>query len=379
MISSGANPSLCTADDISPYDLAKHNNYLDVCNLLLESSSSNFIPHTNQAFDSPIDEGYDSQEKFSHYQNTWDPQSASEAVSFVMQPPSQDVLEERSRQLHLLDHGLLSFQDPAILLPNSYSEVTDDAHKENYWDPSLPVEEFVFEGNSWFVYVTEEGYYYYLDGQTHHSQWFDPRIEGIVSTEPEGELFENVIAHNPTEEPDMSQVNIIEEKKFTQPRQLKSPLKVPKKQIPTTPPAGKMAWVESDRENDQDEEDISELSPQRRTVVPDVNCFSPDGSSALRAKSLRKNVPFPLTSPPLSLRLAALKIQDTNSIASPSRLESKRDLNSSPKLVRPWSSPARSSPQPKSASVNSGEVENQNRTFVFSEGAYGCGGNVFAI
>lgn len=51
----------------------------------------------------------------------------------------------------------------------------------DYTDPAQsPYEEFELFDTVWQVYWTEEGYAYYLDSQTQHSQWDDPRTHGIL-------------------------------------------------------------------------------------------------------------------------------------------------------------------------------------------------------
>jgi hypothetical protein len=47
-------------------------------------------------------------------------------------------------------------------------------------DYNAPYEEFELFDTLWHVYWTEEGYTYYLDTQTQHSQWDDPRTHGIL-------------------------------------------------------------------------------------------------------------------------------------------------------------------------------------------------------
>mmetsp|Transcript_24624 Transcript_24624/g.36263 ORF Transcript_24624/g.36263 Transcript_24624/m.36263 type:complete len:2041 (+) Transcript_24624:160-6282(+) len=43
-----------------------------------------------------------------------------------------------------------------------------------------PLEEFNLFGTKWQVYLSDEGYKYYLDSATQHSQWDDPRTHGIL-------------------------------------------------------------------------------------------------------------------------------------------------------------------------------------------------------
>ena len=47
-------------------------------------------------------------------------------------------------------------------------------------DYNAPYEEFEWFNTMWQVYWTEDGYIYYLDTQTQHSQWDDPRVHGLV-------------------------------------------------------------------------------------------------------------------------------------------------------------------------------------------------------
>jgi hypothetical protein len=57
-------------------------------------------------------------------------------------------------------------------------------------DYSAPSEEFELFDTLWQVYWTEEGYAYYLDSQTQHSQWDDPRTHGLLQyDEVTGELI----------------------------------------------------------------------------------------------------------------------------------------------------------------------------------------------
>lgn len=44
---------------------------------------------------------------------------------------------------------------------------------------SLPLEEFSAVGMFWQVFKSAEGYTYYFDPATLHSQWQDPRVHGL--------------------------------------------------------------------------------------------------------------------------------------------------------------------------------------------------------
>ena len=54
------------------------------------------------------------------------------------------------------------------------------SQKECEPDYTRPLEEFELGGTQWAVYQTEEGYHYYLDSATEHSQWEDPRSHGLL-------------------------------------------------------------------------------------------------------------------------------------------------------------------------------------------------------
>jgi len=63
-------------------------------------------------------------------------------------------------------------------------------HQQEATDYSAPYEEFELFDTLWQVYWTEEGYPYYLDSQTQHSQWDDPRTHGLLQyDEITGELI----------------------------------------------------------------------------------------------------------------------------------------------------------------------------------------------
>jgi ankyrin repeat protein len=50
-----------------------------------------------------------------------------------------------------------------------------------------PIEAFYFAEGWWESYYTEDGYLYYLDTYTSHSQWEDPRDHGVVASDYGGE------------------------------------------------------------------------------------------------------------------------------------------------------------------------------------------------
>ena len=50
-----------------------------------------------------------------------------------------------------------------------------------------PIEEFDCQGALYHVYISEEGYTYYLDMHSGHSQWDDPRIYGLATAEYQSE------------------------------------------------------------------------------------------------------------------------------------------------------------------------------------------------
>ena len=63
-----------------------------------------------------------------------------------------------------------------------------------------PVEEFDFQGALYHAYISEEGFMYYLDMHSGHSQWDDPRVYGLATDDPQVEqnletLLDNQYAH----------------------------------------------------------------------------------------------------------------------------------------------------------------------------------------
>lgn len=84
-----------------------------------------------------------------------------------------------------------------------------------------PLEEFELNFSKWCVYESEEGYPYYLEASTQHSQWEDPRTYGIVMVTSE-EGYED-------EEGESGQDN--EGAVFTRPKKI-TPKKPPKEVTP---------------------------------------------------------------------------------------------------------------------------------------------------
>ncbi|CAE7758114.1 GABPB1, partial [Symbiodinium microadriaticum] len=66
-----------------------------------------------------------------------------------------------------------------------YGEKNDQGDAEG---EIAPLEEFELNFSTWCVYESEEGYPYYLETSSQHSQWEDPRVHGIliVSDEYDG-------------------------------------------------------------------------------------------------------------------------------------------------------------------------------------------------
>jgi hypothetical protein len=56
-------------------------------------------------------------------------------------------------------------------------------------DFAEPLEEFFYEDRFWQVYETDEHFLYYLDMAHEHSQWEDPRVWGIITTNIDGTSY----------------------------------------------------------------------------------------------------------------------------------------------------------------------------------------------
>jgi hypothetical protein len=63
--------------------------------------------------------------------------------------------------------------------PQQYDASITSEYTTTQSDPSAPLEVFSLFGTLWEVYKTEEGYEYYLDSISKHSQWDDPRTHGL--------------------------------------------------------------------------------------------------------------------------------------------------------------------------------------------------------
>jgi ankyrin repeat protein len=63
---------------------------------------------------------------------------------------------------------------------HSYDESNLDYTTTAQYEYSQPIETFHHIGRTWSSYYSEEGYVYYLDTNSEHSQWEDPRTHGFI-------------------------------------------------------------------------------------------------------------------------------------------------------------------------------------------------------
>ena len=70
---------------------------------------------------------------------------------------------------------------PAVYDNNySHDEYNYDETTTAQYEYSKPVETFDHIGRAWSSYYSDEGYLYYLDTNSEHSQWEDPRTHGLI-------------------------------------------------------------------------------------------------------------------------------------------------------------------------------------------------------
>ncbi len=62
----------------------------------------------------------------------------------------------------------------------SHDEYNYDTATTAQYEYSNPIETFDHIGRTWSSYYSEEGYVYYLDTNSEHSQWEDPRTHGLI-------------------------------------------------------------------------------------------------------------------------------------------------------------------------------------------------------
>jgi hypothetical protein len=97
---------------------------------------------------------------------------------------------------------------------------------EMAYDYEAPLEEFELNYSKWCVYESEEGYPYYLEASTQHSQWEDPRTYGMVMPtaydDPTGEAEDADVVYGQDEDGEV----------FTRPRRITPKKPTPKKATP---------------------------------------------------------------------------------------------------------------------------------------------------
>jgi ankyrin repeat protein len=448
LLGAAADPSLCTLDGFTPYALASHHSHTEVCHLLSqytddghsseeEEEEEESLPQTlisslreDDTTGSRREEKDDGDDEETDI-DTGPMLTASRALQLAMSQthvPSEDeeTQQRREYQLYLINNGMFP-TDPdeeeeieAVEPPEEWGDHDAVGNEENV----PPLEEFQYAGCQWRSYLTEEGYPYYLKSETNHSQWEDPRAEGVIE---HTELAE--APHTPISKPteaiggvsaspkDLTPGETSGDKKFTRPR-LRSPLRISQRQGISPPntfsstgssprplvivdrtrhhsnTAGKTAWMESITPTQSPSTSPSKpqtpppaTADQETMNPPRYNTFSPDRPSAERAKSLRRNAPFPLSSPPQSLRIAAIKARHETTSgelwASPSRRFPSPGPRfspsgvSSPKL-NPRSRVKSESPGGSVGRQLSREDLMKNKSFEFKDGSYGCGGNRYA-
>lgn len=418
LLGAAADPLLQSTEGLTPYALAAQHNHPAICQVLRQysdqhdpNSDDESLPQsdmntfvsslTKEEETIPRRENDDEGEEVDGYII-----SASRALELAMAntlPDDAEVLQ-REYQLYLLNSGI--FQTTSEMTSENPSQIYEEDQPkpeeiDHHEDLTIPIEEFQLHDNWWQVYRTEDGYSYYYNSTMNLSQWDDPREFNFQT--PRSENFtENSTSQIPSE----SQGS---EKKFTRPRQIQSPIRPQRYSPPNTFSSsgssptpcpiivdksknqlltGKIAWTEIKSPPPPPKSPSYTQQKAEFSTPPRYNTFSPSISSAERAKSLRKNAPFPLSSPPTPLRVAAIKAQQDAK-------KSTKDEN------EPWASPSqrqyripsKGSPQIGRNQGLSKDFESvtpldhkfkeedfvKNKSFQYREGAYGCGGNVFEI
>jgi ankyrin repeat protein len=456
LLGAAADPSLLTLEGFSPYDLAAHHHQTEICQMIERYTQPSDPTHSSWGGEvdreqqselltftsSSLREEIQSPEVSDDEQKTesrdgFETLTAARALQLAMRSDheTRDANEEmlsREYQLHLIDNGLLFAQgeDGEVADTTALIEQTDQWMGATEPESILPIEEFQYEGCLWHSYLTEEGYQYFLNSDTHHSQWDDPRVEGVIEIPetPHNLSSPKVapVAHDrdetvriPSRENSAEKGAARNGKTFNRPRQLHSPLQLhfstatgpssdplsspspsPRPVIDRTthhhqPTIGKTAWMETLPSSSTPTQ--SPLgSPVKPTSHQATNSFSPDRSFVERAKTLRKNAPFPLSSPPQSLRVAAMRAHHESERlaskgepwASPTHRVLQSPKPSSPSLSRLSSSPKQT--PTKEPEIQEGqkagrirrdlsqEALEKSKSFEFKEGSYGCGGNMYA-
>lgn len=427
LLGAAADPLLRTTEGFTPYDLASQHHHPGVCHLLGQDSEHNYINSEDESipqsdmntFVSSLTKEETTARRDEDDERDSSPVlTASQALKLAMAgsitPTNDEEISQREYQLYLLDNGFytstLGDRDDPVELPADVP--VEDAMQEYFEDLTIPIEEFQYGDNWWQVYHTEDGYIYYFNSTLNQSQWDDPRIVPDRTPTKESICSDHVGQRIPSMK-DLSPGSQGSDKKFTRPRQIRSPIRPQRYSPPNTfsprntsprpivdrsrhqSSTGKMAWTEFSTPprspSQSNNQGAIELTP------PKYNTFSPNRSSAERAKSLRKNAPFPLSSPPTPLRVAALRAQQDHGKQSPD----KRDPWASPSHRRQYniSSPSRGSPQSGGKKTPSKELDStadeeqrsdtrkktgseefiKNKSFQYRDGAYGCGGNRIEI
>jgi ankyrin repeat protein len=456
LLGAAADPSLRTLEGFSSHDLAAHHNQSEICQVIEQYTQANNPNSSDEesvqqnelfTFTSSLreDSAGESDEEEKTELRGGVALTAARALQLAMSnsetQSSQEETRSREYQLHLLDNGLYSEggvrDDDLIEQSEQWIGATE---AESTTLP--PLEEFQLNDCWWQVYVTDEGYQYFLKSDTQHSQWEDPRMEGILEDSSAGlnssspkvpvglpRSPKNIssptvaLANNDHETVEVQSRKSSAEKrtgsgkKFNRPRQLHSPLRLhfskdpspdtlsspspsPRPIVDRTHPHSAVAmigkttaWMETSTPTQSPLKSPVKLLPtmQSRDEYP-INSFSPDRLFADRAKSLRKNAPFPLTSPPPSLRVAAMRAHHELSAGEPWATPTRR-------VQQPTSSPSGFSSSPKrigrnhtltDRSQNSGRSSSgresdqslsedlaKDKSFEFRDGSYGCGGNMY--
>lgn len=116
----------------------------------------------------------------------------------------------------------------------------------------MPLEEFELNYSKWSVYESEEGYPYYLEASTQHSQWEDPRLYGVVLlTNDDGMREENELVDGQDDEGEV----------FTRPRKITPKKLTPKKLTPKKSTPVKHAEARAKRAKPQ--RVVVEMTPPR--------------------------------------------------------------------------------------------------------------------
>jgi ankyrin repeat protein len=475
LLGAAADPSLCTLEGFTPYALASHQSHTEVCHLLSQytdgdPSSEEESPNgdgftlgsslrENDAIGGREEKADDDDEETNTDTRPTHILTAAHALRLAMshgndgRVPSDEEEEEKTQQmreyqLYLINNGMFP-TDPDPAGDEETEELEDPS--EGWEDhgaavggnevSTAPLEEFQYGDCQWRLYLTEDGYPYYLNSDTNHSQWEDPRAEGIIVDQTEigaTEAGAGATAGaaprtpNPKATPVTNGISpspkkltpAASEKKFTRPR-LRSPLRISQQQDISPPNtlssngssprpimvidrthhhsnAAKTAWMQESvtptaspsKQPQTPPSQVAATAADERVNHPRYNAFSPDRPSAERAKSLRRNAPFPLSSPPQSLRIAAMKARHETETknsselwASPSRKFPSSGTRFSPSGVsspQPNQSPHRRSRVRSEVERSPGgsmdtkprqEDLSKSKSFEFRDGSYGCGGN----